>query len=256
MGRIIVSIVAAFLVAFGAVGARAHFAMLLPSDDIVTMQDEKEISVRAWFLHPFERMVFTMKKPVAFGVRVRGEEMDLLPGLEKADIPDGTAYDLSYRIKKPGDHIFHMEFAPYFDANENIFRVQSSKVVVSALGRSGGWEEPLGMEVEIVPLTRPYGLWAGNVFQGRVLFRGKPMAGATVEVEHYNADGSLVAPSTAYITQTVLTDPSGIFTYAIPRKGWWGFAAVFLTDEKMALRGKKYRVEHGATFWVHATEMP
>ncbi len=256
MGRIFIAIVAAFLVAFGAADARAHFAMLLPSDDIVTMQDEKDISVRAWFLHPFERMVLTMKKPVSFGVRVRGEGTDLLANLTKADIPDGTAYDLSYRIRKPGDHIFHMELAPYWDANEEIFIVQSSKVVINALGRSGGWEEPLGMEVEIVPLTRPYGLWAGNVFQGRVLFRGKPKAGATVEVEHYNAEGSLKAPSTAYITQTVLTDPNGIFTYAIPGKGWWGFAAVFPTDETKAFRNKMYKIERGASFWVHAIEMP
>ena len=256
MARTLVAVFVALMIFTGAADARAHFAMLLSSDDIITMQDEKEISVRAWLLHPFERMILTMKKPVAFGVRVRGAEEDLLPGLEKADIPDGTAYDLSYRIKKPGDQIFHMEFAPYFDANERIFIVQGSKVVVSALGRSGGWEEPLGMEVEIVPLTRPYGLWAGNVFQGRVLFRGKPQAGATVEVEHYNADGSLKAPSTAYITQTVLTDPNGVFTYAMPREGWWGFAAVFPTDEKMTFKKEMYSVEHGATFWVHATEMP
>ncbi|MCK4911550.1 MAG: DUF4198 domain-containing protein [Thermodesulfovibrionales bacterium] len=244
------------IVVFGAHEARAHFAMLLPSDDIVTIKDEKKITLRAWLIHPFEQTVLTMKKPESLGVRVRGVDTDLLERLQKAEVPDGSAYYLAYPIKKPGDHIFHMKSAPYFDANETLFIVQYAKVVVSALGRSGGWEEPIGMEAEIVPLTRPYGLWVGNVFQGRVIFRGKPMPGVKVDVEHYNADGSLKAPSSAYVTQTVLTDSEGVFTYAIPRKGWWGFAALFLSGDTMVLKGKGYAVEHGAIFWVNALEIP
>jgi len=35
-----------------------------------------------------------------------------------------------------------------------------------------GWDQPLGLKAEILPLTRPYGLWAGNTFCGKALFNG------------------------------------------------------------------------------------
>ena len=28
------------------------------------------------------------------------------------------------------------------------------------------------------------------------------------------------------VTQTIKADPNGIFTYAAPKAGWWGFAAL------------------------------
>ena len=40
--------------------------------------------------------------------------------------------------------------------------------------------------MEIIPLTRPFANYSGNIFQGRVLLDGKPVPGAEVEVEYYN----------------------------------------------------------------------
>ena len=258
MARTLVAVFAALMILMGAPDAGAHFSMLTPSDNIVTIKDDKEITLRAWFIDPHERMVLTMNKPKALGVRVRGSEIDLLASLEKLDMPDGTAYELLYRIKKPGDHIFHMTTAPYWDSMDGIFIIQDTKVVVNALGHSGGWEEPLGQTTEIVPLTRPYGLWVGNVFQGRVLYNGKPMAGVEVEVEYFNLLDEarrLSAPSTPYVTQSVLTDSDGVFTYAMPRQGWWGFAVTFPSKETKYFRDVKRRVLRGATFWVYALDI-
>lgn len=39
---------------------------------------------------------------------------------------------------------------------------------MNALGLEEGWDSEIGLETEIVPLTRPYGLWTGNVFTGMV----------------------------------------------------------------------------------------
>ena len=44
------------------------------------------------------------------------------------------------------------------------------------------------MKTEIVPLSKPFGLYAGNVFQGIVKLNGKAVPYATVEVEYYNQD--------------------------------------------------------------------
>ena len=53
-----------------------------------------------------------------------------------------------------------------------------------------GWDAELGLPTEIVPLSRPFGLWAGNLFQGVVKRDGAPVPHAEVEVEFYDEAGA------------------------------------------------------------------
>ncbi|HIJ20835.1 MAG TPA: DUF4198 domain-containing protein, partial [Deltaproteobacteria bacterium] len=46
----------------------------------------------------------------------------------------------------------------------------------------------------------------------------------------------------------------GVFTYAAPRSGWWGFAALNTSDEKMKHEGQDKDVEIGAVLWVQFME--
>jgi cobalt/nickel transport protein len=110
---------------------------------------------------------------------------------------------------------------------------------VASFGEEEGWDVPAGLRTEIVPLTRPFANYAGNVFQGRVLMEGKPVAGAVVEVEYYNKEGRYAAPNEYFVTQSVLTDADGVFTYAVPWAGWWGFAALNTAPEKIDYNGEK-----------------
>jgi cobalt/nickel transport protein len=111
------------------------------------------------------------------------------------------------------------------------------------------------LPVEIRPLVRPYGVWTGNVFRGVVLRNGKPVPFAEIEVEWMN-DGSITPPSDAFITQVIKADASGAFSYAMPRAGWWGFAALVEGDKKMkSPTGKDVPVELGALMWVRAVDM-
>ena len=118
-----------------------------------------------------------------------------------------------------------------------------------------GWDQEVGLKTEIVPLTRPYGLWTGNVFQGIVKVNGKPAPFTEVEVEYYNEDGSVKAPADPMITQVVKADENGVFTYAMPNAGWWGFAALNTDDATLTHEGKEYPVEIGAVLWVKAYDM-
>ncbi len=52
------------------------------------------------------------------------------------------------------------------------------------------------------------------------------------------------------ITQTIKADGNGVFTYAAPRSGWWGFAALNTSDKKMAHNGEQKDIELGAVIWV------
>ncbi len=84
----------------------------------------------------------------------------------------------------------------------------------------------IGLKTEIVPLSKPFGLYAGNVFQGIVKLDGKPVPLAEVEVEYYNIDKKYTAPTEYMITQTIKADGNGVFTYAAPVSGLVGFCGV------------------------------
>ena len=233
----------------------AHFGLIIPSDDIVSKGDEKKIALQIEFIHPFEGQYMNMERPKAVGVMVDGKRDDLLPVLKRKMVKGFSTWEAAYRIKGPGDHIFFVEPEPYWEPAEESFIIHYTKVIVNALGREEGWDDQVGLKTEITPLTRPYGLWAGNVFQGIVKVNGKPVPYAEVEVEYYNEEGKIKPPADPYITQVVKADANGVFTYAMPKAGWWGFAALSTADFKLKHEGKEYPVEIGAVLWVKTREM-
>jgi len=54
--------------------ASAHFGMVIPSDDMITQDDNKSISLKIQFIHPMEGDYMDMVKPVQFGVFGSGQE--------------------------------------------------------------------------------------------------------------------------------------------------------------------------------------
>ncbi|MFQ5842199.1 MAG: DUF4198 domain-containing protein [Thermodesulfobacteriota bacterium] len=235
--------------------AWAHFQGLIPSDDMVTKSDRKTISLDVIFFHPFEGLYMNMAKPVKFGVMVHGKKSDLRETLRERKIGEFSTWQANYRVKTPGDHIFYVEPEPYWEQAEDCYIVHYAKVVVNSLGVEGGWDEEVGLKTEIVPLTRPYGLWTGNVFQGIVKVNGKPSPGTEVEVEYYKKDAKIEPPADPLVTQVVKADANGVFTYAIPRAGWWAFAALNTDKEKMKQKGEGKPVEIGAVLWVKVHDM-
>jgi cobalt/nickel transport protein len=238
----------------GADLARAHFGALIPSDDIVSQGEGREIGLDVQFIHPMEGHHMQMDKPARFGVRVRGEDIDLLGELSEQKVHGFSTWHATYGVKRPGDHVFYVEPVPYWEPAEDAFIVHYTKVVVNAFGMESGWDEEVGLKTEIVPLSRPYGLWAGNVFQGVVKFNGKPVPHAEVEVEYLNEDGVEI-PADPYVTQVVKADSTGVFTYGMPRAGWWGFAALSEDDRKIEKDGDAKQVEIGAVLWVRTRDM-
>ncbi|MFH1215141.1 MAG: DUF4198 domain-containing protein [Pseudomonadota bacterium] len=248
-----------------ATSADAHFGAVIPSDDIVTQNDSKKVTLEVKFIHPMEQHYMEMEKPKQFGVVHHGEKSDLLPTLTSAkgksndQSGDFTFWKTEYRIKRPGDYTFYVEPAPYWEPAEDLFIVHYTKVCVNALGLEEGWDEPVGLETEIIPMTRPYGIWTGNIFTGQVLLHGKPVPHAEVEIEYLNespGNKAIVSPpSDPYVTQVVKSDADGVFSYAMPRAGWWGFSALSEAEWKLKKDGKEKGVEIGAVYWVHTVDM-
>jgi len=114
----------------------------------------------------------------------------------------------------------------------------------------------VGLPVEIEPLVRPYGLWTGNAFRGIVRKNGQPVPFAEVEVEYYNVGNQVKPPADPFITQVIKADGQGVFTYVMPRAGWWAFAALVDGDEKMkSPEGEAVDVELGGLIWVRTVDM-
>ncbi len=244
-----IGLAAAAALALGT-AAEAHYGMVIPSDQMVMQGEERRIALSLAFAHPFEVEGMTLAKPRSFTVTSEGTATDLLDTLEETEFGGAKAWRTSYDVERPGVHVFAMEPEPYWEPAEDAFIVHYTKTYVAAFGDDEGWDEALGLKTEIVPLAKPFGQWAGNVFQGVVLLDGEPVPHAEVEVEHYNEDGAAVAPADYMITQTIKADADGVFTYAAPGAGWWGFAALNTADYTLPHEGEEKAVELGAVIWV------
>jgi len=248
-GIMVIGMVVVAAPAFG------HFGMIIPADDMIAPADSKTLALQVMFAHPMEGHYMDMHKPVRFGVLARGAKTDLLDTLAEKKVGESSTWQASYTLTRPGDHIFFVEPAPYWEPAEDCFIVHYTKVVVNGFGLEEGWDEAVGLKTEIIPLTRPYGLWAGNVFQGMVNVEGNPVPYAEVEVEYYNKNKSITPPAGPLVTQVIKADGNGVFTYAMPKAGWWGFAALNQDKGTITRNGEEKPVEIGAVIWVQVYDM-
>ncbi len=235
----------------------AHFGMVLPSEQVVMDAAHNKVELQLKFWHPFENKGMDLARPKSFAVWHDGKATDLLLALKEAKEQGHSAWRVEYALARPGLYSFVMEPQPYWEEAEDCFIIHHTKAITSAFGEDEGWNEPLGLRTEIVPLVKPYALYAGNLFQGRVLLDGKPVPGAEVEVEWYpGPDLRGDAPNEMLITQTVLADADGVFSYVMPLEGWWGFAALNTAPETLQHQGKEKKVELGAVLWLRAHHAP
>ncbi|EMG38919.1 ABC-type Co2+ transport system, periplasmic component [Desulfocurvibacter africanus PCS] len=237
------------LIFLSTLSAQAHFGMLIPSQSTV-MPPARAVTIELSFSHPFEGQGMELAKPKAFGIMLDGKTVDLLGSLKPAKIMGHTAWSSQYVFSRPGLAAFYMEPQPYWEPAEDCFIIHYTKIIVAAFGEEEGWDQPVGLKTEIVPLTRPFGNYVGNVFQGQVLLDGKPVPQAMVEVEYYNRDGKYEAPNDYMITQVIKADQNGVFTYVCPLAGWWGFAALNEADFTIKQQGQDKGVELGAVLWT------
>ncbi|WP_022668356.1 DUF4198 domain-containing protein [Desulfospira joergensenii] len=245
------SVCSVFLfIVFAAVSVQAHYGMVIPSDSMVMQDDARTVHVTASFSHPFEMIGMELVKPKIFSVLANGKNQDLLGSLKQTKVMGHTAWETDYKIKRPGVYMFYMEPKPYWEPAEDCFIIHYTKTVVTSFGDDEGWDGELGLKTEIVPLSKPFGLYDGNVFQGIVKMNGKPVPYAEVEIEYYNADHKYEAPTDYMVTQTIKADGNGVFTYAAPKSGWWGFAALNEADFKLKQDGEEKGVELGAVIWI------
>jgi cobalt/nickel transport protein len=233
MNRSTRPLLALALVGMLARAAGAHFNMLLPDKASV---GKAPVTIVYQWGHPFEHQLFDAPAPQSVSVLAPDGKKTALAGMLK-------------EIKVPGED---RKVRPIWMGEEEQFFQDAVKVVLHVQAQ-GGWDAAAGQDFELVPLTRPYGLEPGMVFQAQALAGGKPLAGALVEVERYNAAPPKELPPDEHITRTARTDPNGVVTCTLTDPGWWCVTA----ERDGGTRqhdGKAYPVRQRSTLWVFVDE--
>jgi len=256
----------AFILVATAAPAMAHFQMVYTPES--ALEKAGPIDLKLVFTHPFEAgHTMKMEKPERFFVVRKGRKKDLLDTLKPIQWTSLTnsaaAYEAEYRLRGMGDNVFCLVPSPYYEAQEDIYIQQMTKMVVNTAGFPTDWDAEVGLPAEIVPLDKPYALWTGNVFRGVVKSNGKPVPNAEIEVEYMNhrplmahnafaQQAAVEAPQDALVTMTIRADADGKFVFGIPRAGWWGFCALGVgpADEY-----KEKELSQDAVIWVQARDM-
>ncbi len=199
--------------------ARAHYPVLSP--DAPRVEKGETVTVGCWVGHPFVDDRFPMARPTRVRVfNPLGVATDLTGKLERFGAPETPAWRVAFAPDKTGDWILSWQLQVFEPPQRRV--TDHAKVVVHVGRDQVGWSRPLGDPLEIVPLTRPYGLPAGAAFRGQVLEEGRPMLGGVVEAETYHR-GPLPdpLPELAAYRRAERTDPTGCFAIGLDRPGWW-----------------------------------
>lgn len=91
--------------------------------------------------------------------------------------------------------------------DKEIFSRCAKALVVSGDGKPSGYDQPLGFRLELIPETSPF----GDKARFRLLFEGKPLAGALVTA----------LPQTGTAAIRARTDAQGRVEFAFPTLGVW-----------------------------------
>jgi cobalt/nickel transport protein len=254
--------------------ADAHFQLLYTPQ--AALKESAALPFALVFSHPFDSgFTMDMGKPEAFYVvSQRGDAepktTDLMQYLEPIVWSGGDSKAAAYLAHLPrsvtrslGDYTFVLRPAPYYEKSEDKYIQQITRTMVNIGGLPGGWDEPLGLPVEVVPLDKPYANWVGGVFRAVVLSGGKPVPHAEIEIEYLNHEpqiearqfdpqGKVTAPQESFATLSIRADAMGQVIIGLPKAGWWGICALNL-DDNLKYKGKELSLD--AVLWVKATDM-
>lgn len=161
------------------------------------------------------------------GYTFDGVTLELSDKLRKA----GPVYRLDYQSSRVGDTwiVFHLPRA-WTDHDRAWSETTVRTLVHHGLAR--GWETPLGLPLEIVPLNQPYGMIAGDTVRMQLLASGKPLPATKIFAEkYYRPPMKEPFPPDELITRTVRTDNDGVAAITLHSPGWWVLFVAHETGE-------------------------
>ncbi len=252
-----------------------HFQLIYTPE--TTLQSGRTVKLIHTMIHPYtDRKVMDMGKQhkekntfldvEEFYVVHKGIKKDLIKSLEKITFNgkkrSGKAYRSKHKLKKMGDYLFVLQPSPYYSTLEGIYLQQITKMIVNIAGKPTDWDRELGLKAEIVPMSKPYGIWTGSSFSGIVKAEGIPVPYANIEIEYLNSDIDIqelkmgVAKTNTinqnFKTIEIKANDRGEFIFHLPRAGWWGFRATHVGLKKDY---KEKELSIDAIMWVQVKDV-
>jgi cobalt/nickel transport protein len=212
------------LLLFSATTVSAHFNFALPNEWSMNQANANEIQL-IWG-HPYEGIYFDA--PVVENAKVlkpNGTESDLTPTEITVTGAEGSAkaWEVTFTPDIKGDYIIYADFEALVVEEEEVAWEDHVKAIIH-YKTSEGWDQTTGQIMEIVPLTKPYGLEEGFIFTGKVLYNGIPLADAPIEIEMFYPVGVCTEenlPEEPMVTRETKSDPNGIFSFTLDEPGVW-----------------------------------
>ncbi|MGP1561520.1 MAG: DUF4198 domain-containing protein [Helicobacteraceae bacterium] len=262
-----------FFAAFGFLFAD-YFQLLYTPQTL--LDGGKTIEILSAVIHPY-----TGKEGLDMGVQHSGKELlgveefyvvhktikedlkkTLQPVKYNGEKKSVKGYKASVRVKQLGDHLFVLKPAPFYSSIEGVYLQPITKLVVNVGAKPSDWGDELGLDAEIVPLSKPYGIWAGSSFSAMVKASGIPVPYASIDAEFLNYDIDLASlkpskPKTNQQNQAMQTiqfraDEDGKFTFFLPRAGWWAICAGGVGLKKSF---KDKELSQDACIWVQVSNV-
>ncbi len=265
------------LTLFIMVEAFAYLQVIYTPDSIV---EGSEVLFKVVFTHPFSAehtMDIGLTKDgevkgfKEFNIIHKGKSLNAVNDLKQITFTSlensGVAYDFVLNrengFKGGGDWVIIGVPNPYYEASEDIYIQQITKVMVNKGGFSTDWEARLADGYpEIVPYVKPYAVWEGGMFRAKVVdTEGKPVPSAEIEIEYINHDvdmnankfsGAARIEKKSHGTAVIRADWQGNFSFIPPKAGYWGFAAIGAGGEKKH-DGKELSLD--AVLWIEAKSL-
>jgi cobalt/nickel transport protein len=199
--------------------ASAHFNFALT--DKWSMEHIQPNNVQIIWGHPYEGIYFDAPNMTDSQIlKPDGTTSSLTP--TEITVEGNRAWELSFTPDIKGDYIVCADFKALVVEEEEVAWEDHVKAIVH-YKTSDGWDQTTGQIIEIIPLTRPYGLEEGFVFVGKAIYNGAPLADAPIEIEKYYPVDQVPdpLPEEPMITRETKTDGEGIFMFTLDEPGLW-----------------------------------
>ena len=185
------------------------------------------------------------------------ERRDLLGDMEESLYLDTKAWGANVAIDQPGLYQFITETRPRLNAERQCFEQQYVKSILPVCGVEEGWERPAGLRLEILPLTRPFGLTAGSSFTGKALGPDGPLVNARVYMDRIRTEKK-TGPLPWQHDLEARTDADGQFTFIPGAPGWWCCVVEVPGQPLKGPDGQPTPLILGSVLWLYvdAAEQP
>jgi len=166
-------------------------------------------------------------------------------------IPENKHFKFSWKVNRPGD-TWLVVHTPLGWSEHDSCWVETSVRTILHVGFSRGWQEIVGLtKLEILPLTRPYGLLPGDVMRVKVLKDKKGVPRQMVYAERYYPKapkGSEVPVE--LLMRSVQTDSDGVAAVTLREAGWWVIFTV-VEDGTKKLGDKDSIIQREDALWIY-----